>query len=53
MDNPPSMYSNDGVFDVALRVHVLVYSDGRITWTPPALYLSSCGVKVGMHPAGG
>lgn len=40
------IYSNDGVFDVALRVHVQVYSNGRVTWTPPALYYSSCGVKV-------
>lgn len=38
--------SNDGVFDVALHVHVQVYSNGRVTWTPPALYCSSCGVKV-------
>lgn len=41
-----SVCSNDGVFDVALRVHVQVYSNGRVTWTPPALYCSSCGVKV-------
>lgn len=38
--------SNDGRFDVALHVHVQVYSNGRVTWTPPALYCSSCGVKV-------
>lgn len=41
-----SICSNDGVFDVALHVHVQVYSNGRVTWTPPALYCSSCGVKV-------
>lgn len=41
-----SLCSNDGVFDVALHVHVQAYSSGRVTWTPPALYLSSCGVKV-------
>lgn len=38
--------SNDGVFEVALQVHVQVYSNGRVTWTPPALFCSSCGVKV-------
>lgn len=45
----PSVCSNDGVFDVALHVHVQVYSTGRITWTPPALYCSSCGVKVNIN----
>ncbi|KAM9501506.1 acetylcholine receptor subunit beta [Clarias gariepinus] len=42
--------NNDGVFEVALRVHVQVYSDGRVTWTPPALFRSSCGVKVTYFP---
>ncbi|CAL8384428.1 unnamed protein product [Arctogadus glacialis] len=42
--------NNDGVFDVALQVHVQVYSSGRITWSPPALYCSSCGVKVTYFP---
>lgn len=40
------VHSNDGVFGVALQVHVQAYSNGRVTWTPPALYRSSCGVKV-------
>ncbi|XP_056156672.1 acetylcholine receptor subunit beta [Lampris incognitus] len=42
--------NNDGVFDVALHVHVQVYSNGRVTWTPPALFCSSCGVKVTYFP---
>lgn len=44
-----SVCSNDGVFDVALHVHVQAYSNGRVTWTPPALYCSSCGVKVNIN----
>lgn len=37
------------MFDVALAVHVQVYNNGRVTWTPPALYCSSCGVKVNFN----
>lgn len=39
-------YSNDGQFDVALYVNVLVYSDGTVNWLPPAIYRSSCSIEV-------
>lgn len=39
-------YSNDGQFDVALYVNVLVYSDGTVNWLPPAIYRSSCSIQV-------
>ncbi|KAG7496337.1 acetylcholine receptor subunit beta [Solea senegalensis] len=42
--------NNNGVFDVALHVHVQVYSSGKVTWTPPALYCSSCAVQVEYFP---
>lgn len=39
-------YSNDGQFDVALYVNVLVYNDGTVNWLPPAIYRSSCSIQV-------
>ncbi|KAL0970235.1 hypothetical protein UPYG_G00239190 [Umbra pygmaea] len=42
--------NNDGVFDVALQVAIQAYSNGRVTWSPPALFVSSCGVKVTYFP---
>lgn len=41
-----SPHSNDGQFDVALYVNVLVYSDGTVNWLPPAIYRSSCSIEV-------
>lgn len=39
-------FSNDGNFDVALDINVVVSSEGSVRWQPPGLYRSSCSIQV-------
>ncbi|XP_075188279.1 acetylcholine receptor subunit epsilon-like isoform X2 [Anomaloglossus baeobatrachus] len=40
----------DGQFDVAYYANVLVYSDGLMSWLPPAIFRSACSIEVTYFP---
>ncbi|XP_028339415.1 acetylcholine receptor subunit beta isoform X2 [Physeter macrocephalus] len=42
--------NNDGNFDVALDISVVVSSDGSVRWQPPGIYRSSCSIQVTYFP---
>uniref|UniRef100_A0A452UKB9 Acetylcholine receptor subunit beta n=1 Tax=Ursus maritimus TaxID=29073 RepID=A0A452UKB9_URSMA len=42
--------NNDGNFDVALDLNVVVSSNGSMRWQPPGLYRSSCSIQVTYFP---
>ncbi|XP_014444557.1 acetylcholine receptor subunit beta [Tupaia chinensis] len=42
--------NNDGNFDVALDINVVVSSDGSVRWQPPGIYRSSCSIQVTYFP---
>ncbi|XP_007950465.1 acetylcholine receptor subunit beta [Orycteropus afer afer] len=44
------MNNNDGNFDIALDINVVVSSDGSVRWQPPGLYRSSCSIQVTYFP---
>ncbi|XP_047399855.1 acetylcholine receptor subunit beta isoform X3 [Sciurus carolinensis] len=44
------MNNNDGNFDVALDINVVVSSDGSVRWQPPGIYRSSCSIQVTYFP---
>ncbi|XP_058532350.1 acetylcholine receptor subunit beta isoform X2 [Ochotona princeps] len=42
--------NNDGNFDVALDMNVVVSSNGSVHWQPPGIYRSSCSIQVTYFP---
>ncbi|XP_077021935.1 acetylcholine receptor subunit beta isoform X1 [Tamandua tetradactyla] len=44
------MNNNDGNFDVALEINVVVSSSGSVRWQPPGIYRSSCSIQVTYFP---
>ncbi|XP_053168253.1 acetylcholine receptor subunit gamma isoform X2 [Hemicordylus capensis] len=40
----------DGVFNIAMYTNVLVSSNGKISWLPPAIYRSTCAIIVTYFP---
>uniref|UniRef100_A0A8C5KF05 Neuronal acetylcholine receptor subunit beta-4 n=1 Tax=Jaculus jaculus TaxID=51337 RepID=A0A8C5KF05_JACJA len=45
------LYNNaDGTYEVSVYTNVIVYSNGSITWLPPAIYKSACKIEVKHFP---
>ncbi|CAF1163148.1 unnamed protein product [Adineta steineri] len=40
----------DGKYEASYKSNVVVYSDGSMTWVPPAIYKSSCYIDVKFFP---
>lgn len=53
LTSPCWSYSNDGNFDVALDMNVVVSSNGSVHWQPPGIYRSSCSIQVSGSAWGG
>lgn len=42
--------SADGSFQVTMATKATVSYDGRVSWEPPAIYVSSCAIDVEFFP---
>lgn len=45
-----SICSADGRYEVSFKPNVVIYDDGKVLWIPPAIYMSSCKIKVEYFP---
>jgi len=45
------LYNNaDGNYEVTIMTKAILHYNGRVTWTPPAIYKSYCGIDVEFFP---
>lgn len=40
----------DGKYEVSFKPNLVIYDNGRVLWIPPAIYKSSCTIKVEYFP---